>query len=219
VSRTRGKGFITDPLRFHGESDQYRVNDATILASLWQTESVPVGAPAVFWHKCGKGTAAAFSYNLPQSIVPTRQGNPLHAGQEKDGVPGIRAADMFTGGWVNPAGNALNQADEQMHLLSRIIDTLSLGKEPLLRLWYFPGHARSLVMLTDDGEDSSEADLEAHLSDIKNRGARHAYRWRGMGWCLHLFPSRVSPFGARRNPDAPSRPCRAEASKNRDGRP
>ena len=177
---TAGKGFVTEPLRFHGESDQYRVNDATILASLWQTtESVPVGAPAVFWHKWGKGTAAAFSYNFPQSIVLTRQGNPLHAGQEKDGIPGIRAADMFTGGWVNPAGNALNQADEQMHLLSRIIETLTSRKKPLPRLWYFPGQARSLVMLTDDGEDSSEADLEAHLSDVRNRGARMTLYLKG----------------------------------------
>ncbi len=109
----------------------------------------------------------------------TRQGNPLHAGQEKDGIPGIRAADMFTGGWVNPAGNALNQADEQMRLLSRIIETLTSRKKPLPRLWYFPGQARSLVMLTDDGEDSSEADLEAHLSDVKNSGARMTLYLKG----------------------------------------
>ena len=174
-----GNGFITNPLRFHGESDQYRVNGATILASLCRTESETVGAPAVFLHTWGRGNAAAFSYNLPQSIVLTRQGNPLHAGQEKDGILGIRAADMFTGGWVNPAGNALNQADEQMRLLSRIIETLSTEKKPLPRLWYFPDQAGSLVMLTDDGEDSPQADLEAHLADVKSRGARMTVYLKG----------------------------------------
>ena len=174
-----GKGFVTDPLRFHGESDQYRVNGATILASLWRTESEPIGAPAVFLHPWGKGNAAAFSYNLPESIVLTRQGNPRLAGQEKDGILGIRAADMFTAGWVNPAGNALNQADEQMRLLSRVIETLGAAKRPLPRLWYFPGLARGLVMLTDDGEDSPEADLEAHLADVKSRGARMTLYLKG----------------------------------------
>ncbi len=179
AGRGIGRGLIADPLRFHGESDRYRVEGATILASLWRTESEPVGAPAVFLHTWGKGNAAAFSYNLPQSIVLTRQGNPLHAGQEKDGILGIRAADMFTGGWVNPAGNALNQADEQMRLLSRIIETLSTEKKPLPRLWYFPDQAGSLVMLTDDGEDSPEADLEAHLADVKSRGARMTVYLKG----------------------------------------
>jgi hypothetical protein len=174
-----GKGFITDPLRFHGESHRYNSSDATVLASLYRSESEPTGSPAVLWRKWGRGAAAAFSYNLPQSIVLTRQGNPLHAGQEKDGILGIRAADMFTDGWVNPAGNALNQADEQMRLLSRVIETLSAEKRPLPRLWYFPGHAGGLVMLTDDGEDSREADLEAHLSDVRSRGARMTVYLKG----------------------------------------
>ena len=174
-----GKGFVADPLRFHGESDQYKLSGATVLASLCRTESEPTGSPAVFWRAWGKGRAAAFSYNLPQSIVLTRQGNPLLAGQEKDGILGIRAADMFTGSWVNPAGNALNQADEQMRLLSRIIETLSAEKKPLPRLWYFPGQARSLVMMTDDGEDSPEEDLDAHLTDVKNKGARMTLYLKG----------------------------------------
>jgi hypothetical protein len=173
------KGFTTGFLRFHGESDQYSLSGARVIASLWRTESEPVGAPAVFLHSWGKGSAAAFSYNLPQSIVLTRQGNPVHAGQEMDGILGIRAADMFTGSWVNPAGNALNQADEQMRLLSRIIETLSAEKRPLPRLWYFPGQARGLVMMTDDGEDSREADLEAHLADVKSRGARMTLYLKG----------------------------------------
>ena len=40
------------------------------------------------------------------------------AGQEKDGIKGLRAMDMFTNGWVDTSKNRLNHADEQMRLLS-----------------------------------------------------------------------------------------------------
>jgi len=174
-----GKGLLPEPLRFHGESLRFRLNGAAAVASLYSHPEEPAGAAAVTWHIWGKGIGVAFSYNLPQSIVLTRQGNPLHAGLEKDGIPGIRAADMFTSGWVDPAGNGLNQADEQMHLLSRIMESLCSHKKPLPRFWYFPGESKSLVMLTDDGEDSPEADLDAHLADVKNRGGRMTLYLKG----------------------------------------
>ena len=64
----------------------------------------------------GKGRTAAFLYNLPGNIVYTRQGNPEFAGIEKDSIPGLRAMDMFTDGWVDTSNNVINQADEQMIL-------------------------------------------------------------------------------------------------------
>ena len=67
----------------------------------------------------------AFLYNLPQSIVYTRQGNYRNAGQEMDGITGIRAMDLFTNGWVDTTKNMLNQADEQMRLLSHGIEKMN----------------------------------------------------------------------------------------------
>ena len=80
--------------------------------------------PAVVMNNYGHGHAIAFMYNLPKSIAYTRQGNYLFAGQEKDSIDGIRAMDMFTDGWVDTSKNTINQADEQMRLLSHCIEKI-----------------------------------------------------------------------------------------------
>jgi hypothetical protein len=62
------------------------------------------------------GQAAAFTFDLARSIVYTRQGNPVWAGQDRDGIPPIRKNDLFFGGadpdWVNLDKVAIPQADE-----------------------------------------------------------------------------------------------------------
>ena len=74
----------------------------------------------------GKGSSVAFLYDLPRSIVYTRQGNPRFAGIEKDGIPGLRGMDLFTDGWLDNSNNTINQADEQMMLLSHCIEELNI---------------------------------------------------------------------------------------------
>ena len=165
-----GKGLVSDTLQFHGESDRYEMKGADVVATLYKDAGTSAAQPAVVSHQFGKGRAIAFTYNLPKSIVLTRQGNYRYAGLEKDGVKGIRATDMFTDGWVDGSRNALNQADEQMRLLSHVIQSVS--NKPLPRFWYFPGSNKSLILLTGDGEDSPERDFDAQLADIKSRGAR-----------------------------------------------
>ena len=174
-----GKGLTSETLQFHGDSEKYELKGANVVAELYSDANTPTGNPAVVSYELGKGHAIAFTYNLPKSIVLTRQGNNQHAGLEKDGIKGIRAADMFTDGWVNPLKNPLNQADEQMRLVSHAIEKLSSLKEPLPRLWYFPGFNKSLVLLTGDGEDSSEKDFDAQLADIKSKGVRMTLYLKG----------------------------------------
>lgn len=167
-----GKGLPSDTLQFHGDADQYDLKGANVIATLYSDANKSAERPAVVSYNYGTGHAIAFTYNLPKSIALTRQGNYRYAGLEKDGIKGIRATDMFTGGWVNPLKNALNQADEQMRLLSHAIERVSSFKKPLPRLWYFPSLNKSLVLLTSDGEDSPERDFDAQLADIKSKGAR-----------------------------------------------
>ena len=167
-----GKGLVSDTVKFHGDADQYDLKGATVTATLYSDASKSAESPAVVSYDYGQGHAVAFTYNLPKSIVFSRQGNPLSAGLEKDGIKGIRAADMFTDGWVNSRKTAVNQADEQMRLLSHSIERASSFKKPLPRLWYFPGLNKSLILLTGDGEDSPERDFDAQLADIKSKGAR-----------------------------------------------
>jgi hypothetical protein len=190
-----GKGLESDTLQFHGESDKYDLNGAIVVAALYSDARTSTGKPAVVSNEFGSGHAIAFTYNLPKSIVYTRQGNYQYAGLEKDGIKGIRAADMFTDGWVNPLRNLVNQADEQMRLLSHAIEWASSFKKPLPRLWYFPELNKSLVLLTGDGEDSPEQDFDAHLADVKSKGARMTLYLKGTyipaskvkSWLSHGF--------------------------------
>ncbi len=120
----------------------------------------------------GKGRSVAFLYDLPESIVYTRQGNPLSAGIEKDGIPGIRSMDLFTDGWLDNSNSTINQADEQMMLLSHCIEELNHRKTPLPRLWYFPDSLKCLVTLTNDGEFRGENDFESQFRDVDSMGAK-----------------------------------------------
>ena len=174
-----GKGLPADTLQFHGDADEYDLNGASVIAMLYSDANRSTGKPAVVSYEFGKGHAIAFAYNLPKSIVLARQGNYRYAGLEKDGIEGIRAADLFADGWVNPLKNTVNQADEQMRLLSHAIERTNSVKKPLPRLWYFPGVNKSLILLTGDGEDSPEKDFDAQLADIKSKGARMTLYLKG----------------------------------------
>lgn len=166
------KGITTEPMQFHGEADKYIITTAESIASLVNKQGVTSGFPAVVSNSYGKGRTMAFLYNLPQSIVYTRQGNYRYAGHEMDGIDGIRAMDMFTNGWVDTSKNTLNQADEQMRLLSHGIEELNSFVKPLPRFWYFPDTLKCLVTLNNDGEDSKEAEFTPQFEDVDVKGAK-----------------------------------------------
>lgn len=165
-----GAGLSGETLQYHGSADLYTVNGALVIATLFTDSTRSSNFPAVTCFFWGKGQAAAFTYNLPKSVVLTRQGNPAWAGQERDDILGIRAAEMYLG-WADVSKNCLNQADEQMRLLTRLIEEFFLPSHPIPRLWYFPDNHRCLVLLTDDGEDSTLEDFQFHFEDIESRAA------------------------------------------------
>lgn len=167
-----GKGLISVPMQFHGEADGYQIDGGIEIASLFVDSIQNSGMPAIVYNSYGKGHGVAFSYNLPRSIVYTRQGNPDLAGLEKDGIYGIRPMDMFTEGWVKTSNNTINQADEQMRLLTRCIEKMSTYTRPIPRFWYFPDTLKSLVTLTNDGEYMGEDDFESQFRDIDSMGAK-----------------------------------------------
>ena len=84
-------------IQFHGTADRYTLNGATAVATLYSNATTATANPAVTLRSVGSsgGQAAAFTYDLARSVVYTRQGNPAWAGQERDGVVGIRPDDMF----------------------------------------------------------------------------------------------------------------------------
>jgi hypothetical protein len=168
----QGKGLTSRLLQFHGKADYYTLNGAISLAILFADKVSGESYPAVVTHSFQKGHTVAFLYNLPQSIVLSRQGNPLYAGIEKDSIPGLRSMDLFTDGWLDTSNNTINQADEQMALLLHCIENIMVDNKPLPRFWYFPDTLKCLVTLTNDGEYKTEADFELQFRDVDSMGAK-----------------------------------------------
>ena len=126
------------------------------VATLYSNATTATAFPAVTLRTVGSsgGQAAAFTYDLPRSVVQTRQGNPAWAGTERDGQTPIRSDDMFFGGsstdWVNLGKVAIPQADEQQRLLANLIQVMNRDKKPLPRFWYFPRSLKAVVIGTGD---------------------------------------------------------------------
>jgi hypothetical protein len=165
-------GITSKLMQFHGIAGEYKLNDGKIIARLFADKVSSESLPGVVSNSYGKGHTVAFLYNLPQSIVYTRQGNPLFAGFEKDGIPGLRAMDLFTDGWVDTTMNTLNQADQQMALLTNCIQNLNEYTHPLPRMWYFPDSLKCLLVLDNDGEDNNDSDFEQQFRDVDSLGAK-----------------------------------------------
>ena len=167
-----GRSIITETMQIHGDADYYQLSGCKVIATLYKDANTSSDFPAVVENAFGNGRAIGFLYNLPKSIVLTRQGNYRDAGKEMDGILGIRAMDLFTNGWVDPSKNTINQADEQMRLLSHCIESLAAGRKPLPRFWYFPDSLKCVVTLNNDGEDSKEAEFTPQFEDVDAKGAK-----------------------------------------------
>ena len=165
------KGFTGEALQVHGESDQYRLAGADVIAWFSDNLGVPGNFPAVTSHSFGLGTAVLWAYDLAKSIVLTRQGNPDQVGVETDGRPGIRAHDSFVG-WMDLDRIHIPQADEQMRLFSRLIQELLAHTVPLPRTWYFPAGAKTLLVATGDSHANPAVNVEEVLQKLENYNGR-----------------------------------------------
>jgi hypothetical protein len=165
VTRPPGTGIVGDTIQFHGPADRYTLDGASSVATLYQSASGgPSPWPAVTLRSVGSagGQAAAFTYDLARSVVYTRQGNPLWAGEERDGEDGpIRSDDLFFGAkvgdvkpdWVDLTKVAIPQADEQQRLLANLITQMNIDRTPLPRFWYLPRGEEAAVVMTGDDHD------------------------------------------------------------------
>jgi hypothetical protein len=168
----QGRGLTSKLLRFHGYADYFILKGGSKLATFSANKASDESFPAVVANNYEKGKTVAFLFNLPQSIVLNRQGNPLYAGIEKDSIPGLRSMDLFTNGWLGTSDNTINKADEQMAFLSHCIENILVDKNPLPHFWYFPDTLKCLVTLTNDGEYKSEKDFEPQFRDVDSMGAK-----------------------------------------------
>jgi hypothetical protein len=160
TSTAAGAGIVGSTIQFHGTADQYLLGSATTVATLYSNATTATLSPAVTLRSVGSsgGQAAAFTYDLARSVVYTRQGNPAWAGQERDGVVGIRPNDLFYGAkagdvqpdWIDTNKIAIPQADEQQRLLLNLITVMERDKLPLPRFWYLPRGEKAVVVMSGD---------------------------------------------------------------------
>lgn len=158
----------TGPIQIHGEADLYPpVSGTRILADLRETRNGEETGPAYLIAERGQGSVALFSFNLPHSVVLTRQGNPAWRDSKGDEWKGVRPNDLFyrlSGEmWIDPENAGIPQAD----LLQRFLadQLVSLSPVPLPRTWYFPNMERvSFSVVADsDAATMSEVGSEAAL--------------------------------------------------------
>ena len=164
-----GTGIVGSTIQYHGGADKYTLNGATAVATLYSNATTATVNPAVTLRSVGTngGQAAAFTYDLAKSVVYTRQGNPAWAGQERDGVSGIRPDDMFYSSWIDTSRIAIPQADEQQRLLMNLITSMDRDKMPLPHFWYLPRGKKAVVVMS--GDDHSPGNAPGGTASIFDR--------------------------------------------------
>ncbi len=191
-----GKGIVNETIQFHGVADLYTLNGATAIATLYSNATTATTFPAVTSRNVGSngGQAVAFTFDLPRSIVYTRQGNPEWEGMSRDGQSGpIRSDNLFFGGlgtddWVNLNKVAIPQADEQQRLLANIILQGNLHRKPLPRFWYLPGDYKAAIVMTgDDHGANGTTGRFNHYRTLGPNSAEDVANWKAVRGTSYIF--------------------------------
>lgn len=150
-------------LQVHGPYDRLALDGARAIAQSG------AGDPLVTRHRFGQGATALWAFDIARCVALIRQGNPEAAGQDRDDIEGIRAADLFID-WVDLEQIGVPQADEHQRLLVRLIEEVAEQGPPLPRLWYFPGGAPALIVATGDAHGTRVSHIEQVLGPVERRG-------------------------------------------------
>jgi hypothetical protein len=175
----------SEALKFHGTADVYSLNGASALATLYNSPTLSTSSPAAAINGYFQGKAILFSFDLTQSIVLMRQGNPAWAGypNNHDGYNTMRASQMFmdqgSGKFWNDLGDgALNdvpQADIQMRLFGNALTLTNAAKRPLPKLWYFPNQSRAMLLMTGDDHGFDVSKALGEVNNIASFGGLFSY--------------------------------------------
>jgi hypothetical protein len=197
-----GLGIVNQTIQYHGAADLYSLNGASQIATLYSSATTASSYPAVTKIDVGTngGVAVAFMFDLPRSIVYTRQGNPAWSGQERDGQAGpIRSNDLFYGNasfdpqpdWIDFNKIAIPQADEQMHLLSNIITQYTIDRKPLPRFWFLPSHHKAAIVMTGDdhGNNGTEPRFNQYLALSSSNTQEAIDNWIAIRGSSYIYPN------------------------------
>jgi len=180
-------GLEDSTIKFHGSADTYTVS-GSVITELYYDSTTASGFAAVALNEYGNGKTAVFSFNLGQSIVYMRQGDPERA--KLPGMPissdiaGSRLIDLMYVDSIDSFNDKtkinIQQADEKMRLLSRIIEYMS--SMPLPRLWYFPDGADAVLIATGDSDMGGYDNINDLFNTVREFGGRASiYLYEGHG--------------------------------------
>ena len=173
-----GVGLTASTLQIHGDADRYGTVSGVMLAQLYSNATTSTSYPAVVAANYGSGQASAFTYDLASNVAYTRQGNPANANIDVDGDYYVRTVDLFqtVGGgapWVDRDSIPIPQADEQQRLFARLVQQLISRNHPLPQLWYFPGTAKTMLILTSDAHwNNASTDYPQFFADLNAHQAK-----------------------------------------------
>ena len=209
-----GAGIANQTLQFHGAADNYTLNGATSLATLYsERDDRRPAFPAATLNHFGSGWAAAFTYDLARSVAYTRQGNPATAGTDADGDGVVRTIDAFMGGWVDlnrVAGPAGRRAAAAARQPDRATSASRAPPAPPLVLPRRRPRSR-LVVVTGDDHGQLDASFQNFASVVESHGGRMTFYLSALG----ALTRRPAAGLARGRPRV--RPARLSATQ--DGRP
>lgn len=189
TSQQPGKGLVKEEIQFHGEAVHLTVQPQTRILANLRFEGSDETYPAATLRSVGSkgGEIGAFAFNLAQSVVYTRQGNPDWAKQDRDGLAPKRPNDLFFGNAKHdPQPDYLDlnkiyipQADEQMRFLTNLLMYQRRDSTPLLRFWYFPKfHKAAFVMAADDHGTKDGTRSFFELLDNVSPGGCDVAKWQ-----------------------------------------
>ncbi len=133
-----GQGIVRESLQLRVPASKFQIKDGVAIAHLYESATKPMGRPAITMRKIERGHAAAYTYDLAQSVIRTRQGNPAWINQERDGLPPRRANDLFFPDYTDMNKIGIPQGDEQQRFFANLILTMNRERRPLPRFWYLP---------------------------------------------------------------------------------
>jgi len=156
-----GRGIVQDTLQMRVPARQYDMKDGVALAHLYASAEIPLDRPGVTLRRLGRGHVVAYAYDLAESVIRTRQGNPDWIDQERDGLPPRRANDLFFPDYTDIKKIGIPQADEQQRFFANLIVSLTSDRRPLPRLWYLPGGRRAAIILASDDHGTKRGTVDS----------------------------------------------------------
>jgi hypothetical protein len=213
-SSVPGSGLVAATLQIHGPADEYTLGSGGVmLAQLYSNATTSTSYPAVVGAtNASGGMAVAFTYDLASNVAYTRQGNPANANLDLDGDYYARTVDLFqtAGGgapWIDRSKIPIPQADEQQRLFARLVQQMIGRLHPMPQLWYFPGTAKTMLILTSDAHwNNASDDFPKFIADLNDhQGQVTMYlgpdgdwpengtlqAWRAQGHTFGIHPYRV----------------------------